>query len=156
MSSLTLSMAWLLAWDRLICVFQWLLISWHFHAQQSLKVYLHRKAQKQSLDFTKNGVKNEKHSVSSSCASRNALLMREVRGEWWSWWGEMHVHVGFCSCRPSAGIWGCSENMLSQTGQLVKLRLEHQTDDTKGNTKEKYCAFSHSNTFLSGCTAVIR
>ena len=47
-------------------------ISLDFHAQQS-------------LEFAANGAKNKKHPVSSSSAGRNALLMREVRGQGPDW-----------------------------------------------------------------------
>ena len=39
----------------------------------------------QSLEFAENGAKNKKHPVSSSSAGKNALLMREVRGEGPDW-----------------------------------------------------------------------
>ena len=54
-------------------LFEWkLLISWDFHTQQS-------------LEFTQNGVKNKTHPLRCSSANRNALLMREVSGEWSDW-----------------------------------------------------------------------
>ena len=58
--------------DGVVCISQKQLISREFHTQQS-------------LEFAENGEKNKKHPVSSDSASRNPLLMREVRGEGPEW-----------------------------------------------------------------------
>ncbi len=57
--------------DKLVCVFQKLLIYWDF--------------QEPSLGFTENGPKKRKYPVSGSCVDENTLLMSEVRGEWTDW-----------------------------------------------------------------------
>ena len=38
-----------------------------------------------SLEFAENGEKNKKHPVSSGPAGRNALLVREIKGEGPDW-----------------------------------------------------------------------
>lgn len=43
--------------------------SWDFHAQWL-------------LDFTKNGVINQKHLISSNSMCKNTLLIREAREKW--------------------------------------------------------------------------
>ncbi len=62
------TLEWLLVPDRLVWVFQKLLIYWDFHAQPSLR-------------FTESGPKKRKYPVSGSCVDENALLMSEVRGQ---------------------------------------------------------------------------
>ncbi len=52
--------------DRLVCVFQKLLIYWDFHAQPY-------------LGFTENGPKKRKYPVRGSYVDENALLMSEVQ-----------------------------------------------------------------------------
>ncbi len=62
---LWIKVEWLLVPDRLVWVFQKLLIYWDFHTQPS-------------LEFTENGPK-KKYPVSGSCVDGNGLLMSEVR-----------------------------------------------------------------------------
>ena len=49
--------------------------------------------------LAENGAKNEKHSVSSSSVCRNALLMREVRGEGSDWYNRQE---GDCNANNHA------------------------------------------------------
>ncbi len=69
---MTLNVEWFLVPDRLVRVFQKLLIYWDIHAQPSLV-------------FTENGPKKRKYPVSGNCVDENALLMSGVRGEWADW-----------------------------------------------------------------------
>lgn len=68
MISVTLTMTRLLVPDGVVFVFQNLLISWDFQAQQS-------------IDFTQNDAKKTKHPVYSGCVGETSVNERE-----WSVW----------------------------------------------------------------------
>ncbi len=90
-------MEWLLVPDRLVWVFQKLLIYWDFHAQPS-------------LGFTENVQKKGKYPVNGSCLNENAWLMSEVRGEWADWIDDRKATVTQITARYNQGM----QNTISE------------------------------------------